>query len=69
MRHRGEALGTAAETVVAELETVGGSGGLIAVDGAGNVALPFNSAGMYRGRIGADGVAWTGIYREELVAG
>jgi beta-aspartyl-peptidase (threonine type) len=68
MRHRGEALGTAAETVVAELEAVGGSGGLIAVDSAGNVALPFNSAGMYRGRIAADGVAWTGIYREEMVA-
>jgi len=69
MRHRGEALAVAADAVVAELEAVGGSGGLIAVDAAGNVALPFNSAGMYRGRIGADGVAWTGIYREELVAG
>ena len=46
----------------------GGGGGLIAVDAAGNVALPFNSAGMYRGRIGADGVAWTGIYRAELRA-
>jgi len=69
MRYRGEALAVAAEAVVAELEEVGGSGGLIAVDGAGNVALPFNSAGMYRGRIGADGVAWTGIYREEMQAG
>ena len=69
MRYRGEALAVAAEAVVAELEAVGGSGGLIAVDSAGNVALPFNSAGMYRGRIGEDGVAWTGIYREELRAG
>ena len=69
MRYSGEALATAAATVVAELEAVGGSGGLIAVDNAGNVALPFNSAGMYRGRIGADGMAWTGIYREEMQAG
>jgi len=69
MRYGGEALAAAAEAVVAELEAVGGSGGLIAVDNAGNVALPFNSAGMYRGRIGTDGVAWTGIYREELQAG
>ena len=69
MRYCGEALAVAADAVVAELEAVGGSGGLIAVDGAGNVALPFNSAGMYRGRIGADGVAWTGIYREEMQAG
>ena len=68
LRHRGETLAAAAEAVVAELAAVGGDGGLIAVDGAGNVALPFNSAGMYRGRIGADGVAWTGIYREDLRA-
>ncbi len=69
MRHRGETLAAAAETVVAELETVGGDGGLVAVDAAGNVALPFNATGMYRGRIGADGVAWTGIYREDLRTG
>ena len=69
MRHRGEALAVAAESVVAELAAVGGSGGLAAVDSAGNVALPFNSAGMYRGWIGADGVAWTGIYREALKGG
>jgi L-asparaginase / beta-aspartyl-peptidase len=63
-----EALATAAERVVAELGALGGSGGLIAVDAAGEVALPFNCAGMYRGRIGADGIAWTGIYREPLEA-
>jgi isoaspartyl peptidase/L-asparaginase-like protein (Ntn-hydrolase superfamily) len=66
MRYRGEPLERAADAVVAELATVGGDGGLIAVDAAGNVALPFNSSGMYRGRIGPDGVAWTAIYREEL---
>jgi isoaspartyl peptidase/L-asparaginase-like protein (Ntn-hydrolase superfamily) len=68
MRHRHEALATAAEAIVAALQAVGGSGGLIAVDGAGNVALPFNSAGMYRGVIGADGMARTAIWREELRA-
>jgi len=36
------------------------------VDAAGRVALPFNSSGMYRGVIGADGVPRTAIYREEL---
>jgi isoaspartyl peptidase/L-asparaginase-like protein (Ntn-hydrolase superfamily) len=69
MRHLGESLEAAAEAVVAELERVGGGGGLVAVDGAGNVALPFNSAGMYRGRIGTDGVAWTAIHREAMRAG
>ena len=69
MRHGGLPLAAAAEAVVAELAVLGGDGGLVAVDAAGNVALPFNSAGMYRGRIGADGVAWTGIWREALQAG
>lgn len=68
MRHGGAALAAAANAVVAELKAAGGGGGLVAVDAAGNVALPFNTAGMYRGRIGADGVAWTGIYRDALRA-
>jgi beta-aspartyl-peptidase (threonine type) len=67
MRHRGEDLATAAHHVVAELAAMGGSGGLIAVDAQGHVALPFNSTGMYRGQIGADGVAFTGIYGGDLV--
>ena len=66
MRYRGDTLAVAAESVVEELGRIGGSGGLIAIDAAGHVSLPFNSAGMYRGQIGADGVAWTGIYREAM---
>ncbi|SUB17661.1 Isoaspartyl peptidase precursor [Pantoea agglomerans] len=42
----------------------GGSGGLIAVDRAGNVALPFNSEGMYRGVARVGEVADVAIYRE-----
>ncbi|MCW3473563.1 isoaspartyl peptidase/L-asparaginase family protein [Limobrevibacterium gyesilva] len=68
MRYLGESLEQAAGHVVTELGAFGGSGGLIAVDAAGQVALPFNSGGMYRGRVGADGVVLTGIYREALVA-
>jgi isoaspartyl peptidase/L-asparaginase-like protein (Ntn-hydrolase superfamily) len=68
MRIGGEGLATAAGSVIAELGAKGGSGGLIAVDAAGVTALPFNGEGMYRGRIGADGIAWTGIYREALAA-
>ncbi|SED19052.1 beta-aspartyl-peptidase (threonine type) [Rhizobiales bacterium GAS191] len=68
VRIGGESLATAAEQVVAALGALGGSGGLIAVDAAGEVALPFNGSGMYRGLIGVDGVALTGIYREPLVA-
>ena len=63
-----ERLDVAADQVVTELGKVGGSGGLIAIDAAGNVALPFNCSGMYRGVVGPDGVMRTGIYREPLTA-
>lgn len=32
-----------------KLVAIGGRGGLVAVDAHGNVALPFNTEGMYRG--------------------
>lgn len=66
IRFLGEDLAAAAEKVVADLGAIGGSGGLIAIDAQGRVALPFNSSGMYRGQIGADGVVLTAIYREAL---
>jgi L-asparaginase / beta-aspartyl-peptidase len=69
MRWKGETLEAAATAVVEELGRIGGSGGLIAIDAAGRVALPFNSQGMYRGSIGADGIARTGIYRQALQDG
>ncbi|ADN00557.1 isoaspartyl peptidase/L-asparaginase family protein [Dickeya dadantii] len=57
-------LSQAADNVVMEkVLALGGSGGLIAVDHQGNIALPFNSEGMYRGYgyVGEDAVV--GIYR------
>jgi beta-aspartyl-peptidase (threonine type) len=55
MRYRGEPLRRAAAGALAELARLGSSGGLIAVDRRGNVAMPFNTEGMYRGAIGRDG--------------
>lgn len=50
MAYAGLSLKDAAERVVRErLPRVNGRGGLIAVDAQGNVALPFNTEGMYRG--------------------
>ncbi len=47
----GEAsLEEAAEKAINDrLKNLGGEGGLIAVDARGNIAMPFNSEGMYRG--------------------
>ena len=37
-------------------------GGIVALDGQGHVVMTFNTPGMYRGWIGADGEARTAIY-------
>lgn len=63
IRWDGQSLEQASSTVVKELGDIGGSGGLIAVDRDGNIALPFNSPGMYRAWCGQDGEIHTGIYR------
>lgn len=50
MVYGGLPLREAAEAVVLKkLVEKGGEGGLIAVDKSGNIAMPFNSEGMYRG--------------------
>jgi beta-aspartyl-peptidase (threonine type) len=41
-----------------------GEGGVIILDRKGNFAMPFNSEGMYRGWIGADGVPHVEIYKD-----
>ncbi len=49
MKYGGKSLIEACEQLVQkDLVEMGGEGGLIAVDGEGNIALPFNSEGMYR---------------------
>ena len=66
MDYGGLSLSEACERVVMEkLPALGGSGGLIAVDHEGNVALPFNSEGMYRAWGYAGDPPTTGIYREK----
>ena len=66
MDYGGLSLSEACERVVMEkLPALGGSGGLIAVDHEGNVALPFNSEGMYRAWGYAGDTPTTDIYREK----
>lgn len=64
MEYKGMSLQQACEHVVMDkLVHMGGEGGLIAVDAAGNYAMPFNSEGMYRGVRCSDGTRLTAIYR------
>jgi L-asparaginase / beta-aspartyl-peptidase len=55
----------AAEVINQEIPSMGGNGGAIALDADGNIAMPYNTDGMYRGWIGADGVPHVAIYDDE----
>lgn len=64
MEYRGLSLQQATERVIMEkIPTLGGSGGAIAVDNQGNVALPFNSEGMYRAFAHVGDAPTVGIYQ------
>lgn len=63
MKYKNLSLIEAAREAVEYLTEIGGEGGLIAVDSAGNVALPFNCEGMYRGLIAENGKMLVEIYK------
>lgn len=54
------------EVVMKKLVERRGEGGVIALDRNGNFAMPFNSEGMYRGYIKADGKSEVMIYKDEV---
>lgn len=65
MEYKGLSLKQACEKVVNDkLVKLGGGGGLIALDAGGNVCMPFNSEGMYRGMIKEGEEMYLGIYSE-----
>jgi beta-aspartyl-peptidase (threonine type) len=63
MKYKVTSLEEAAKAAIDQLRTIGGEGGLVAVDSSGNVALPFNSEGMYRGWINESGDPIIEIYK------
>jgi len=62
MEYGGAPLAAAAAATVAKVGKLGGNGGVIAIDQAGHVALPFNSPGMYRGFRLSDGTGAIAIF-------
>ena len=53
------------EVIMKKLTTLGGTGGAIVLDCKGNIAMPFNTEGMYRGYITAEGKKRVMIYDDE----
>jgi isoaspartyl peptidase/L-asparaginase-like protein (Ntn-hydrolase superfamily) len=64
MVYGGADLDAACAGALGRVDELGGTGGLIAIDRDGHVALPYNSEGMYRAWVGADGVLSVAIYAE-----
>jgi beta-aspartyl-peptidase (threonine type) len=65
VRYSGVSINQAASDVVMkELVAQRGEGGVIVMDRRGNIATPFNSAGMYRGWVTADGKVTVKIYKD-----
>jgi beta-aspartyl-peptidase (threonine type) len=63
MEYKGMTVQQAAQAAIEKVGKLGGTGGLIALDKDGNFAMPFNTSGMYRGRIDAEGKISVEIYR------
>ncbi len=65
MAYGGASLQQAADAVIMEVVPgLGGDGGAIAIDAKGNIAMPFNTSGMYRGWVNADGSRGTAIFKQ-----
>ncbi|HLU80714.1 MAG TPA: isoaspartyl peptidase/L-asparaginase [Flavobacteriaceae bacterium] len=65
MKYKNISLAEAASKTIHEhLPKIGGDGGLIAVDSQGNVVMPFNTEGMYRGVMTSDGKKQISIYKD-----
>lgn len=63
MEYKGLSLQEAARVVIQEkIPALGGDGGIVAIDHEGNVAMEFNTAGMYRAKMNKNGELEIGIY-------
>ena len=64
MEHKGWSLENACNEVINKrVLNIGGDGGLIAVDTQGNIAMSFNTEGMYRACKSSNGLEEVAIYK------
>jgi beta-aspartyl-peptidase (threonine type) len=63
MEYRAMPIQQAADMVMKKVQALGGDGGVIAMDKWGNIGISFDSEGMYRAYINADGKAVVEIYK------
>ena len=63
MEYQNKPVKSAAQETIDEIGKMGGDGGVIALDKNGNIAMPFNTAGMYRGAVTENGEVEIYIYK------
>ena len=63
MEYKGLTVDSAAHAVIEKIGKLGGDGGMIALDKNGNMSMPFNTEGMYRGAVTKDGKIEIYIYK------
>ncbi len=66
MEYKGVTLQEAAQEVIQnKLPALGGDGGIVAIDKNGNIAMEFNTPGMFRAHMNAEGELIIKIYKDE----
>ena len=66
MEYKGVSLQEAASEVIQKkIPALGGDGGVVSIDKDGNVAMEFNTAGMYRAHMNSKGELIVRIYKDE----
>ena len=66
MLHGGQGLQSAAEaTIHDEMGALGGDGGIVGMNAAGEPVFSMNTPGMFRGALQAGGTPWTGLFASD----
>ncbi len=65
MEYKGLSVDEACREEINKLSAMDGTGGVIAVDAEGNIALEFNTSGMFRGYITASGKKDIAIFKDD----
>jgi beta-aspartyl-peptidase (threonine type) len=66
MEYKGVSLNDAATEVIQnKLTELGGTGGIVAIDNKGNIAMEFNTSGMFRAHMDAEGTLKLAIFKND----
>lgn len=65
MEYKGLGVADACKEEIAKLSAMNGDGGVIGVDAEGNIAMEFNTSGMFRGFIKASGEKEIAIFKDD----